>query len=311
MIKVTSVVVIIIASIISIAAASLLSLYFSITTTSNVYAQLGLTPIPRPTNAVLPTYIVTIPAGAADRTSPIHYSPAIIAIPAGTTIAWFNDDPAQPHTVTSGLTNSSSADKGSMFNSGVMPYTSFFQHTFDTQLTGDIAYHCSIHPWRIGKVHVGSEFVQGRNFILAYGAGPILNLNQYNRTLLDFKPTTISMEKTTPVTYNITVLSSNNNNDKIFSRSFFALGNDLQIELIVPSTTSSKNSNNINTTGASRTTTTTVYGPDFTDPITGAYHISGNILKPNTNYKIRVELTAIGNEIPKSKIFDEFPLSTI
>jgi hypothetical protein len=52
-----------------------------------------------------------------------------ISIPKGTTIAWFNDDPEQPHTVTSGLSNSS--DIGKEFNSGIIPYSAFFIYTFD------------------------------------------------------------------------------------------------------------------------------------------------------------------------------------
>ena len=61
--------------------------------------------------------------GAAQKDSPEHYYPPNIAILACTTIAWVNDDPGQPHTVTSDPT-------GSIFNSGIMSYTSLFQYTF-------------------------------------------------------------------------------------------------------------------------------------------------------------------------------------
>lgn len=49
---------------------------------------------------------------------------------------------------------------------------------------------------------------------------------------------------------------------------------------------------------------TTVYGPDFSDPITGAYHIQGNF--PSGDYSLIVEIAMIGSEAPDSKIIDEF-----
>ena len=93
------------------------------------------------------TYAISIIPGGAQRESVNHYYPPAVAIPTGTTIAWFNNDFGQPHTVTSGSPNAS--DVGTVFNSGVMPATanSFFQYTFDR--SGDFAYHCIIHPWRV------------------------------------------------------------------------------------------------------------------------------------------------------------------
>lgn len=67
------------------------------------YAQQGLFPFPSANEEVLPTYISRIIPGAAFEGSLFHYYPEDIAIPAGTTIAWFNDDPGQPHTVTSAI----------------------------------------------------------------------------------------------------------------------------------------------------------------------------------------------------------------
>ena len=90
------------------------------------------------------TYAVSIIPGAAQRESAYHYFPPAIAVPTDTTVAWFNNDFGQPHTVTSGSPNAS--DIGTVFNSGIMPATanSFFQYTFDE--SGEIAYHCIIHP---------------------------------------------------------------------------------------------------------------------------------------------------------------------
>lgn len=121
-------------------------------TSNSVYGQLGLNPAPT-SEEVISTYIVRIPPGAALQDSPIHYYPDNIAIPSGITVAWFNDDPGQLHTVTSGLPES--PESGAIFNSGIIPYTSFFQHTFDSQFENhEILYHCEIHPWRTGKVSV-------------------------------------------------------------------------------------------------------------------------------------------------------------
>jgi hypothetical protein len=47
---------------------------------------------------------------------------------------------------------------------------------------------------------------------------------------------------------------------------------------------------------------TIVYGPDFSDPITGAYHIQSNFLKPNADYTMQAEITSIGTKITDSKI---------
>ena len=236
---------------------------------------------------VLPTYVVRIPPGAAQQSSPQHYYPPNIAIPAGTTIGWVNDDPGQPHTVTSLPT-------GSIFNSGIIPYGAFFQYTFGTDQAGEFTYHCEIHPWRTGKVSVNAASEQGNNFVLTSGTGPVLSLAKNDRTLLNFQPKTVTAEETTPVTYNIAI-SDEDTNQTEFSRSFFALGNDLELELIA----------------ANNTNTTRVYGPDFSDPITGAYHVESNFLKPNTDYRITAEITAIGSQIPENPIRDTFNLRVI
>lgn len=97
------------------------------------YAQQGLFPFPSANEEVLPTYISRIVPGTAFEGSLFHYYPEDIAIPAGTTIAWFNDDPGQPHTVTSANPDGPS----NIFNSDLIPYNSFFQYTFDEAGTFD------------------------------------------------------------------------------------------------------------------------------------------------------------------------------
>lgn len=278
----------------------LISIYFLLAASTaisinggNVYGQLGLNPIPT-SQEVIATYVIRIPPGAALEESPIHYYPDNVAIPSGITIAWFNDDPGQPHTVTSGLPNS--PESGDMFNSGIIPYTSFFQHTFDSQVSNEqIVYHCEIHPWRTAKISVNTGFERGNNFILASGTGPTLNLTEHNRTLLDFRPLSLTTESTTPITYNIAI-SDKSNATTTFSRSFFVIGaDDLQLELIPRPDQN----------------TTTVYGPDFTDPVTGAYHVEGDFMKPGSNYTITAEITSIGTQIPSERIGDDFSISVV
>ena len=235
---------------------------------------------------IVATYISTIPPGAAFEGNLFHYYPEDIAVPSGTTIAWFNDDPGQLHTVTSGTPGDEEADSGRVFNSGGIPYGSFFQYTFDEQGTFD--YYCAFHPWITGTVTVSAAFIQGHHFEARYGTGPTLNLSENNNTLLDFKPITIAPQETIPITYNISLLAPDG--QRVFSESFFVLNNDLQVELINNATMDR----------------TSVYGPDFSDPITGTYHVMGDLFETSGIYSVRVEIVAIGNDQPDERIVDEF-----
>jgi plastocyanin len=107
------------------------------------------------------TYAVSIIPGAAQRDSLYPYYPPAINVPVGTTVVWFNNDFSQPHTVTSGMPNSSHISD--VFNSGIIPATanSFFQFTF--YKSGDYVYHCIIHPWRQALVSVSDFFEKGPN----------------------------------------------------------------------------------------------------------------------------------------------------
>jgi hypothetical protein len=115
--------------------------------------------------------------------------------------------------------------------------------------------------------------------------------------LIDFRPLTVTTDSTTPLTYNITIMEGGADNaTTTFSRSFFAIGNnDLQVELI-PRPDQNK---------------TTVYGPDLTDPVTGAYHIEGNFMEPGNEYTITVEITAIGNDEPPERVVDDFAFRVV
>ncbi|MDQ3888770.1 MAG: hypothetical protein M3251_05800 [Thermoproteota archaeon] len=257
-------------------------------TPNMTYAQLAMFQFLSTNQEVLPTYISRIIPGAIFEGSLFHYYPEDVAIPAGTTIAWFNDDPGQAHTVTSGTPNGTS----NIFNSGLIPHHSFFQYTFDEAGTFD--YHCTIHPWRTGTVTVSDAVERGHNFELRSGTGPILDLTEYNSTVIDFKPITFTPQHTTPVKYNLSLLAPNTQ-EEVFSESFFVLGNDLEVELVNDAT--------MNAIQA--------YGPDITDPITGTYYVIGNFFETSGEYTIRVEAVAIGNTAPPERIVDVFRIQVV
>jgi plastocyanin len=259
-----------------------------------VFAQIGLAPIPTFQKTV-PTYIIDIPPGAVSANISSHFVPGKISIPSGTTIAWFNDDPGQTHTVTSGLPKS--PDAGKLFNSGVMPEGSFYQYTFDN--AGTYRYHCTLHPYMAGTINVGNSSETGHYFKFKSGAylSPdnnniaswTVNKTQYDRTLLDFKPLNIAIDDSIPVAYNLKISNASNASNAIFDNNFLALGgNGLQVELI-----------------SGKLNKTNVYGPDVTDPIVGAYHAERNFA--DGNYKITLQLVSIGSQ-QISNIMDEFGL---
>ena len=242
------------------------------------------------------TYAVSIIPGAAQRESAYHYYPPAIAVPTDTTVAWFNNDFGQPHTVTSGSPNAS--DIGTVFNSGIMPATanSFFQYTFDE--SGEIAYYCIIHPWRTAVVSVSDAIERGSNFELSSGTGPTWDFNKDFRTLLSIEPLTVPLDRTTPLTYNITISRNGNSTggdmavNNVFSDTYITSGEALALELV-------RGSGN----------ETISYGPDFSS--TGAYHIEGPFFSGNSNYTIRAQITSINAQPPQNQIVDEFSLKTV
>lgn len=268
----------------SITATMALTLLTASTATTYVYGQAGTA-----VQNIKATYAIEIVPGAAQKTNLIHYYPPAIAVPLGTTVGWFNNDPEQPHTVTSGLPGAS--DAGALFNSGVMPATagSFFQYTFDR--AGDFSYHCEIHPWRVAIVSVSAVTDRGTNFEFSSGVGPTWNLTKDSRTLLDFTPLTIPLDQSTPITYNITMFKNSITN-KVFSQTFNVPGDKLPLELIA----------------GGYANQTRAHGPDFSS---GAYHLEAPFLKGNANYTIKVEIAAINGKQPQNKMIDGFSLRTI
>ncbi|HSA73462.1 MAG TPA: hypothetical protein VLD84_05850 [Nitrososphaeraceae archaeon] len=175
---------------------------------------------------------MSIDPDAAQKDSTYHYCPPKIAVLVGTTIAWFNNDVEQPHTVTSG--EPGAPNQGSIFNSGIMSASanSFLQFTF-TQ-PGEFLYKCNIHPWRVASVHSSNAFFTGNGFKIGISSDATWNISTYLRALLNIEPQTIPLDGTSPVTYNVTIDEDQSNNT-LFSRLFTTAGEPLPLELVTSS----------------------------------------------------------------------------
>jgi plastocyanin len=256
-----------------------------------VTAILSITALPSATMDALAfhtfggTYTVDIIPGAAQRDSPYHYYPPLIAVPRGTEVSWFNGDPEQPHTVTSG--SPGDEDAGMLFNSGVMSYQYFVVHDFNQ--AGDYPYYCIIHPWRFGVVHVSDELVTGNNFEFSTGTGVnSWNMSEFDRNLLKFEPTTVALDESTPATYSLTITDADAQ-ETVYSGSFPST-NNLLVELI-------RSDNE-----------TSTWGPDRASTIhstPGAYHVQGNFTRSGT-YVVGVAVTAVDGQPLSTASSDQF-----
>ena len=232
------------------------------------------------------TFAVSIVPGAAQKENIYHYYPPKIAVPIDTTVAWFNNDFGQPHTVTSG--EPGAADRGSVFHSGIMPATanSFFQFTFNQP--GEFLYHCIIHPWRVASVSASDAFFTGDGFKINIGSGGAWDITTHPRVLLDIEPQTIPLDRSTPITYNVTINEDQNTNKILFSKLFTTNGESLPLELIA----------------YAEGNETISYGPDFSS--TGAYHVQSNF-KKGSSYPISIEIISVNSEPvenPLKVVFD-------
>lgn len=79
----------------------------------------------------------------------VPYVPRTITINTGDKVTWINTN-VEAHTVTSGSENS--ADKGKLFDSGILNANQTFEHTFNKG--GVYNYYCTIHPIMTGVVNV-------------------------------------------------------------------------------------------------------------------------------------------------------------
>jgi plastocyanin len=233
-------------------------------------------------------YVVDIIPGAAQPDSLYHFYAPTIAVPRGTEVSWFNGDPGQPHTVTSGNPNVEGA--GMDFNSGIMSYQYFFHYEFDE--AGDYPYFCIIHPWRFGLVHVSDHMETGNHFEFSSGAGEEWDLSTFDRNLLKFEPLTVIPDEGVPATYYVTMFARGTN--QVLFQGFFPSGQNLAVELISSDDPDQQ---------------TTIYGPDrASTPRTtrGAFHVLGNFIEPDTTYAINVVLVSVDGKIADPLVGEQF-----
>ena len=76
---------------------------------------------------------------------------------------------------------------------------------------GEYPYSCVIHPWIVASVSVSDAKFTGESFDVGLGAGPIWNITEHPRTLLQFNPKTVQLDRYTPITYNVTINDGTNN----------------------------------------------------------------------------------------------------
>jgi plastocyanin len=90
------------------------------------------------------------------------FQPPALEVATGATVTWENIDGDDDHTVT--------ADDGS-FNSGVLPASSAFEHTFDAP--GTYPYFCAIHPEMVGTITVVSDDPAGAEEVAVESPSPV------------------------------------------------------------------------------------------------------------------------------------------
>jgi plastocyanin len=233
------------------------------------------------------TYAIIMTPGASSQNNPYHYYPEFSAIPANTTVLWYNNNTNQVHTVVSGLP--ADPNSGQIFASDIIPYDSYFKYTFNR--AGNYSYHCEIHPWKVGFISVNDKVVRNGDFEISSGTGNILNLTDQDRVLLKFKPVALIHEPTKSTPYEVTIFRDKAN--EVFSDLFHVTGNELQLD-IVPSDIPTR-----------------VVGPDFIKPTTGAFHIEGRFLTQTGDYLIKTQIASIDNKSLERPMQGEYTIRIV
>ena len=153
---------------------------------------------------------------------------------------------------------------------------------------------------KLGVVSVSDAIERGNNFEMSSGTGPTWDFNKDFRTLLSIEPLAIPLDRTTPLTYNITISRNGNDTagggdvagDNVFPDTYITSGGALALQLV-------RGSGN----------ETISYGPEFSP--TGAYHIEGPFFTGNSNYTIMAQITSINAQPPQNQIVDGFSLKTV
>jgi plastocyanin len=289
-----------------------------------------------------PSYSIRIPFGVGQTDYSPGYDPSQVAIPAGMTVVWFNDD-SHPHSV---ITILSAPEQ---FDSGIIPPSGFSVMTFIKP--GLYIYYDKMNPSVEGSIIVGNLIELGKNFEMRIGGKIPFEFTELGRIVLSFIPQKITLPPTLTMTYNVTIYHDTMDNI-IYNRQFIDIDGILDLEIIpvkgikdIPeqiqeasiidnnittftkqkldesiittNTTSGNRGNEKNSTMLSNTFSipfskstikTTTYGPDISAPITGTFHIEGPFLVENNDYIIKVEVISIDGKLLSEPIGDVFIL---
>jgi plastocyanin len=295
-----------------------------------------------------PSYAIRIPFGVGQTDYSVGYDPSQVALPAGMSVVWFNDD-SNPHTVT---TISSAPEQ---FDSGIIPPGGFSVMTFTKP--GLYIYYDKLNPSLEGSIIVGDLIQLGKNMEMRIGGNLPFKFTDLGRLVLSFVPHKVTLPPPLDMTYNVTIYNGTMDND-IYNRQFGDIDGILDLEIVpikgikgLPEQIKEVNINNNTINGGNITTfvkqeldksaittnttngadlgnekdgtmlsntssiplskstiKTTTYGPDLSAPITGTYHIEGPILVEPNDYIIKVELMSIDGKSLAEPIEDVFLL---
>lgn len=174
-----------------------------------------------------------------------------MAIPAGMSIVWFNDD-SNPHTVT---TISSAPEQ---FDSGIIPPGGFSVMTFTKP--GLYIYYDKMNPSVVGSIIVGDLVHLGKNMEMRIGGNLPFKFTELGRLVLSFIPHKVTLPPPLTLTYNVTIYNDTMDN-AIYNRQFTDIDGILDLEIIpvkgikgVPQQIKEVNINNNTTNGGNITT---------------------------------------------------------
>jgi plastocyanin len=198
-----------------------------------------------------PSYAIRIPFGIGQTDYSVGYDPSQVAIPAGMSIVWFNDD-SNPHTVT---TISSAPEQ---FDSGIIPPGGFSVMTFTKP--GLYIYYDKMNPSIEGSIIVGDLVHLGKNMEMRIGGNLPFKFTDLGRLVLSFIPHKVTLPPPLDMTYNVTIYNGTMDN-AIYNRQFGDIDGILDLEIIpvkgikgVPEQIKEVNINNNTTNGGNITT---------------------------------------------------------
>ncbi|MGI0050866.1 MAG: cupredoxin domain-containing protein, partial [Nitrososphaeraceae archaeon] len=169
-----------------------------------------------------PSYAIRIPFGIGQTDYSVGYDPSQVAIPAGMTVVWFNDD-SNPHSVT---TITSAPEQ---FDSGIIPPGGFSIMTFTKP--GLYKYYDKMNPSVEGSIIVGDLVHLGKNMEMRIGGNLPFKFTDLGRLVLSFIPHKVTLPPPLDMTYNVTIYNDTLDT-AIYTRQFGDIDGILDLEII-------------------------------------------------------------------------------